>query len=614
MNACRRKPLLTTILTAATVVSLVAILVPRTASAVEVQGRSYSTWTDYYLSSEFQTGGRRCGTAPSRFDTSRVLPPSDCSFTNTTPASEYDSVDTYLINVVVHIIQNTSGDGNIPDSQVDASIDILNEDFLALAATPGAPGYDTKIQFQLATTDPNGDPTTGITRSTNNTWFNDGGNYWDSLAWDTNRYMNVYTNEAGGNLGYVPNLPQGGIAGSNADRVVVLWSAFGRNASGGPPYDQGRTLTHEVGHYLGLEHTFNGGCAAASPPNCYTSGDLICDTNSESNPNYGCPSNPTSCSSPDPKTNYMDYTDDTCMNQFTDEQSHRMRCSLIHYRTQLYSVVSAAVCGDDTREGAEECDGTDDSACPGLCTVNCECPAAVCGNNVIETGEECDGTDPGTCPTGTCGVNCECPAAVCGNDIIETGEECDGTDPGTCPTGTCTVNCECPAPVCGNDVTETDEECDGTDDSACPGLCDGSCICPATCNETALFTTGIATSVKKFKAKYVIDNFSDEFNNLDPRNGFDYSIAQGVTTVSLSIPTLDPGWANSKPNKGKYKWKGLIGGFKVVKWKDLSNKTGEIRVVLVGKNVAGSGNIDYWNLPTVFTEVTADGACASEEF
>lgn len=69
--------------------------------------------------------------------------------------------------------------------------------------------------------------------------------------------------------------------------MVIYWQAFGRN-SPFSPYDQGRTATHEIGHYLGLCHTFQGGCATATPPACYSSGDTICDTPSEQQPFQGC--------------------------------------------------------------------------------------------------------------------------------------------------------------------------------------------------------------------------------------------------------------------------------------------------------------------------------------
>jgi hypothetical protein len=130
---------------------------------------------------------------------------------------------------------------------------------------------------------------------------------------------------------------------------VILWSAFGRPALGGAPYDQGRTLTHEVGHYLGLFHTFEGGCSTSA---CHTTGDRICDTASEANPEFGCPAGAVSCSStPDPIHNYMDYTDDTCMTNFTQEQTRRMRCTLQSYRP-LLAQPGGPIATATTRTGA----------------------------------------------------------------------------------------------------------------------------------------------------------------------------------------------------------------------------------------------------------------------
>lgn len=424
-------------------------------------GESFATWRDYYTSTYFQQNGKRCGkpkSVPPLF-----VAPSDCTFTFTNPSSDYDTVDIYEIPIVVHIIEHTNGNGQISDAVVHSQIDILNEDFRALAGTPGAPGYDVGVRFALATTDPAGNPTTGITRTVNNSWFADADGYWNTLAWDTSRYMNIYTNEASGNLGYVPNLPQAGLAGDPADRVVVLWSAFGRNSSGGPPFDQGRTATHEVGHYLGLEHTFNGGCAGATPPTCYSTGDLICDTNSVSSPNFDCPAAPVSCGSPDPNENYMDYSDDTCMDRFTEEQSHRMRCSLLNYRSDLYSIYNPGVCGNDIVESGEQCDGTDPGSCPtGVCDPDCTCEDPVCGNDITEPGEECDGTDDTACP-GECSGSCECPTA-CGNGVCDAGETAS----------TCGADCGCGA-GCGGEAPD-----------GC--YCDASCVtfgdcCPDACAE-----------------------------------------------------------------------------------------------------------------------------------
>jgi len=289
---------------------------------------------------------RQCGTISSKsLAPMKSLPQADCTFSFTDPKAEYDpSVVKYRIPVVVHIIQHSGGDGVISDALVQSQIDVLNEDFLALTGTPGAPGSDIQIEFYLATEDPGGSPTTGITRTTNNIWFTDTGDYWTTLAWDTNVYMNVYTNTAGGFLGYVEDFPQSGIAGSNTDRIVIAWDAFGRNAPRGAPYDQGRTLTHEVGHYLGLAHVFFGGCASDSMPGCYTTGDLVCDTAAQVTETGGCPGGQNSCAGGgvDNIANYMDYSDDTCMNEFTPEQARRMRCSLENWRPDLFELDTPA--------------------------------------------------------------------------------------------------------------------------------------------------------------------------------------------------------------------------------------------------------------------------------
>jgi hypothetical protein len=98
-------------------------------------------------------------------------------------------------------------------------------------------------------------------------------------------------------------------------------------------------VTHEVGHYVGLYHTFEGGCSADAAPGCYSEGDRICDTAPESASNGGCPIGAASCGLPEPFRNYMDYTDDACMNNFTFEQTRRVRCTVQHYRPDLLRAV-----------------------------------------------------------------------------------------------------------------------------------------------------------------------------------------------------------------------------------------------------------------------------------
>ena len=303
------------------------------------RGETFKSWRTFFESQRARgIVDHRCGTQSVTPDDENIdgalasLPPSDCSCSNNNASSQYDpSVGLLRIPCVVHVIRNSSGSlGNIPVDKVISGIRILNEDFKAIAGTNGSNGNDAQVEFYLATVDPDGNPTDGMTFSNNDTWYNDGGSYWNSLNWDPSRYMNIYTTTAGGNLGYVPFLPACGSPGASSDRVVVLWESYGEDAPYGPPYDQGRTLTHEVGHYLGLNHTFNGGCESGS---CTTGGDLICDTSPQSSPTFGC--NGSSCSGTVPDDNYMDYSDDLCMEQFTPEQNKRMRCTLEYYRPQL---------------------------------------------------------------------------------------------------------------------------------------------------------------------------------------------------------------------------------------------------------------------------------------
>jgi len=259
---------------------------------------------------------------------------SDCSLASTVPGPGWEPGALLRVPIVVHVIADDGcATGNVSDAAVASQIAVLNEDYRANAGA----GVDTRIEFFLATEDPQGAPTTGITRSCNTTWHRDRGDYWLSLAWDPTRYLNLYTNNANGARGYVPFLPAdpAGDVGQPRDRVVVNFLAFGRNGPF-PPYHQGRTATHEIGHYLGLFHTYYEGCGVADAPGCYTSGDRICDTQPNETFHKGCPADATGCGgTPAPIDNYMELTDDTCMTGFTAEQAQRMRCTLGTYRAGL---------------------------------------------------------------------------------------------------------------------------------------------------------------------------------------------------------------------------------------------------------------------------------------
>lgn len=310
-------------------------------AAVTIDGIDYASQTEYYLSDHFKNSGRRCGTVDPRslpFYEPELGSPTDCTMGSTTIDPIYDPGPIYQISVVVHVLSNTSGTGDISDQMVQSQIDILNEDYEALIGTPGANGTNTAIRFVLADTDPDGLPTNGIDRIESNAYYSCSypcETMKSAISWDTTRYLNMYTTDADGLLGWA-TFPQQ-TAGQAHDGVVILWSSFGRN-SPFPPYDQGRTATHEVGHYLGLFHPFQSGCGNAAA--CYTTADLICDTPPDATQTFNCPPG-TSCGSyPIPIENYMEYTNDTCMELFTPEQGNRMRCSMYYYRPTLYTEVA----------------------------------------------------------------------------------------------------------------------------------------------------------------------------------------------------------------------------------------------------------------------------------
>jgi hypothetical protein len=307
----------------------------RADGSVRVGTEVFATREAFHQSQLFIESGARCGT-PARSEVMDLISPSDCGRNSTTINQDYNDNRTLVIPVVFHVIKKTDGTGNISEALIKSQVEILNQDFNAIAGTPGAMGTNAKLQFVLAKLDPMGNPTTGINVVTNNTYFSDPGSSGTNtmkraLKWDPTRYLNIYTNNAGGGgiLGYATFPSEE--AGGPEDGVVLNWVYVGRNAPGGAPYDLGRTATHEVGHYLGLYHTFQSGCGSTSAP--FTSGDLIGDTAREAQPNYGCNPVASGCGGGmSPIENYMDYSGDACMTKFTANQVNRIRCSMINYR------------------------------------------------------------------------------------------------------------------------------------------------------------------------------------------------------------------------------------------------------------------------------------------
>lgn len=262
----------------------------------------------------------------------------NCSASATHPDPSYAEGGLYELRLVVHVIEDERGRGALSDEDIAEQVRVLNEDFRGLG---NGAGFDTGFTFALASLDPEGAPTTGITRHQNDAWFADARAYWNRLAWDPERYVNVYTNDAGGFLGYsfLPADPASD-PGDASDRVVVHFDYFGRNR--GEPGNLGRTLTHELGHYLGLDHPFAPNptspetfvCEPSEPPACYTSGDLLCDTPSADSPSESCEPRE-SCGVATAIENFMDYTPDECMERFSPEQALRMRCTVRAFRRDL---------------------------------------------------------------------------------------------------------------------------------------------------------------------------------------------------------------------------------------------------------------------------------------
>jgi len=256
------------------------------------------------------------------------------------------------IPVVFHVIYKTAAQ-NISDAQCIAQLNQLNLDYARMNSdagnTPSAfagAAANTQVQFCLAQRDPSGNATTGIVHKlTNTTSWTTNDNVKKSAnggdnPWDATKYLNIWScNLGSGLLGYA-QFPGGS---TSTDGVVVLYSSVGSMATHGTaaPYDLGRTATHEVGHWLNLYHIWgDDGSSCSGSDNCG-------DTPNQSSENYGCPAFPhtDACSSGNGVMfmNYMDYTDDACMNMFTAGQAARMQALFVSGGSR-FSIVSSLGC------------------------------------------------------------------------------------------------------------------------------------------------------------------------------------------------------------------------------------------------------------------------------
>jgi len=283
------------------------------------------------------------------------------------------------IPVYFHVINNGSGiaNGNIPDSQITAQMDVLNAAF----ASAG-------LGFQLIQID----------RTTNATWYTMAPLSEEETAAKSALHkggpdtLNIYTANLGDDLGGWATYPS--YYDSDTpwfDGVVILYSSVpGGTAS---PYHLGDTATHEVGHWLGLYHTFEGACDP-SP----TGGDGVADTPAERGPAFGCLTTRDSCptiAGLDPVTNFMDYSDNACANNFTGGQVSRMQAMWDTYR--LPPPCAHDKCSTGTPLAASSTCG---SVVQQICSVDPYCCDTewddICVNEVFSVGNSV------VCSTGTC--------------------------------------------------------------------------------------------------------------------------------------------------------------------------------------------------------------------
>lgn len=259
-----------------------------------------------------------------------------------------------IIPVVVHIVHD-NWLGDISDAQVEDGIAVLNEDFRRLNADTSQTraifkpyAADCEYEFRLAKIDPNGNCTKGIVRVNSPLTNNATDAVKSTSYWPSNKYFNVWlvrSIDNGGNTGTILGYAQFPGMGSWSTYGVVIrhdqWGRIGTSVS------DGRTASHEVGHCLGLFHTFQDGCGS----NCSNSGDQVCDTPPTANATYGCNTSQNTCSNdaggsspytsnvPDQIENYMSY--DNCQNMFTLGQKARMNATVAAF-SQLQQLTSAS--------------------------------------------------------------------------------------------------------------------------------------------------------------------------------------------------------------------------------------------------------------------------------
>jgi Pregnancy-associated plasma protein-A len=273
--------------------------------------------TRYASQQAFVESGARCATKhPDEIKASQIEREMGRSSGDFTTSAKLGPGAT-IIPVYFHIIMNSAGEGDVSNAMLADQVAVLNESYGGQTG-----GAWTSFQFVLA----------GVDRTVSDQWFSAGPgtaaerDMKAALRVGSADDLNFYTNDGAGYLGWA-TFPSSYASRPSDDGVVCLYSSLPGGSEA--PYNEGDTGTHEVGHWLGLYHTFQGGCS--------NNGDFVSDTSAERSPAFGCPIGRDTCTGKkapgeDPIFNFMDYTDDPCMFEFTAGQSARMDSAWATYR------------------------------------------------------------------------------------------------------------------------------------------------------------------------------------------------------------------------------------------------------------------------------------------